>query len=222
MDRLNIILPVIFIGWTLLSIPIVYRFLRRNRERMRSVADELGFTFHGGDDQSPGAPEQGFGRRLLQILKPWRITGSRDGVAVAIYLESRGGGKSRTTYSIVEASFPRPLPFTLRMGRETSLTRFGKAVFGIQDIEIGSDRLDAGVRIRTSDAERARRLLADAGVQERILAALQAFPTVIVTERAVIWEKRATVRNTETWRAAIEAVVPVVVALRSADAFEPS
>ncbi len=141
---------------------------------------------------------------------------------MAIYLESRGSGKSRTTWSIVEASFPRPLPFTLRVGRETALTRFGKAVFAVQDIEIGSDRFDAGVRIRTSDAERARRLLADAGVQERILAALQASPTVIVTERAAIWEKRATVRNAETYRTAIEAIVPVVAALRNADAFEPS
>src|SRR5512145_2708676 len=213
MDRLNIILPVIFIGSTLLSIPIAYRSLRRSRERMRTVADELGFTFHDGSELPPGAPEPGFARRFLQALKPWRITGSREGVAVAIYLESRGSGKSRTTYSIVEASFPRPLPFTLRVGRETALTRFGKAVFGIQDIEVGSDRFDAGVRIQTSDVGQARRLLADAGVQERILAALQASPTVIVTDKAASWEKRATVRNAEVYRAAIEAVVPVVTAL---------
>jgi hypothetical protein len=221
MNLTIVIVIVFFVGTTLLSIPMIYRFLRRNRERMRAVADELGFTYHGGDDQLPGAPETGFGQRLLRIMQPWRLTGTRDGVAVAIYLESRGGGKSRTTYSIVEASFPRPLPFTLRVGRETALTRFGKAVFGIQDIEVGSDRFDAGVRIRTSDPERARRLLADAGVQERILAALDTSATVIVTEKAVIWEKRATVENAETYRTAIEAVVPVVAALRSADAFEP-
>jgi hypothetical protein len=221
MNLTIVIVIVFFVGTTLLSIPMIYRFLRRNRERMRAVADELGFTYHGGDDQLPGAPETGFGQRLLRIMQPWRLTGTRDGVAVAIYLESRGGGKSRTTYSIVEASFPRPLPFTLRVGRETALTRFGKAVFGIQDIEVGSDRFDTGVRIRTSDPERARRLLADAGVQERILAALDTSATVIVTEKAVIWEKRATVDNAETYRTAIEAVVPVVAALRSADAFEP-
>jgi hypothetical protein len=220
MDLTTVIVIVIFVGATLLSIPLVYRFMRRNHERMRAVADELGFTFHGGADQPPGAPGQGFGQRLLKILQPWRLAGTRDGVAVAIYLESRGSGKSRTTYSIVEASFPRPLPFTLRVGRETALTRLGKAVFGIQDIEVGSGRFDAEVRIRTGDPERARRLLADAGVQERILTALEASPTVIVTEKAVTWEKRGTGENAETYRTAIEHIVPVVVALRSADAFE--
>lgn len=219
MTLTTVIVLAIFIGTTLLSIPIILRFLRRNRERMRAVADELGFTYHGGDDQLPGAPEQGFGQRLVKILQPWRLTGVRDGVAVAIYLESRGGGKSRTTYSIVEASFPRPLPFTLRVGRETALTRLGKAVFGIQDIEVGSDRFDAAVRIRTSDPDRARRLLADAGVQERILAALDTSATVIVTEKAVIWEKRGTMERSDTYRTAIELVVPVVAALRSVDAF---
>jgi hypothetical protein len=219
MDLTTVIVIAIFVGTTLLSIPLIYRMLRRNHERMRAVADELEFTFHGGVDQPPGAPEQGFGQRLLKILQPWRLTGTRDGVAVAIYLESRGGGKSRTTYSIVEASFPRPLPFTLRVGRETALTRLGKAVFGIQDIEVGSDRFDAEVRIRTSDPERTRRLLADAGVQERILAALEASPTVIVTEKAVTWEKRGTVERAETYRTAIELVVPVVAAMRSADVF---
>lgn len=220
MDPFTIVVIVIFAATTLISIPLVLRYLRRTRERMRAVADELGFTYHGGDDPIPGVPEGGIGQRLLQSVRPWRLTGVRDGVAVEIHLESRGSGKSRTTYSIVEAAFPRPLPFTLRVGRETALTRFGKAVFGIQDIEVGSDRFDAAVRIRTSDPERARRMLADAGVQERILAALDTSATVIVTEKAVIWERRGTVTNAETYRAAIEAVAPVVVALRSVDAFE--
>ena len=57
-------------------------------------------------------------------------------------------------------------------------------------------------------------------MQDRILAALQASPTVIVTEKAVTWEKRGTVERAETYRSAIELVVPVVSALRNTDAFE--
>lgn len=222
MDPFTIVMIVLFAGTTLLSIPLMLRYQRRTHERMRAVADELGFTYHGPDDQLPGVPAPGIGQRLLRLVRPWRLTGTRDGVAVTIYPEVRGSGRNKTTYSIVEASFPRQLPFTLRVGRETALTRFGKAVFGIQDIEVGSDRFDAGVRIQTSDPERARRLLADAGVQDRILTALQASPATIVTEKAVIWEKHGTVRAAETYQTAIEAVVPVVAALRSADAFEPS
>ncbi|MCX7030172.1 MAG: hypothetical protein NTU62_08640, partial [Spirochaetes bacterium] len=154
MDITSIIVPAIFIGGILLMLPIAYRVLRRHNDRMRRMADELGFTFHGAGDEPPGAAEPTGVRRFLQIFKPWRMTGMHDGVAVAIYLESRGTSRNRTSYSIVEASFPRPLPFTLLVGRETAMARLGKAVFGIQDIQVGSEQFDAAVRVKGSEPDR--------------------------------------------------------------------
>src|SRR5512137_135711 len=103
MDIASIVLPLLVVGSVAVSIPVIVRILRRHHERMRRVADELGLTFHGPGEEPPGAAEPTGAQRLLQALKPWRLTGMREDVAVAIYLETRGSGKSRTTYSIVEA-----------------------------------------------------------------------------------------------------------------------
>lgn len=222
MDITSVIIPVIFIGAILVSIPLIYRFLRRHNERMRRVAEELGFSYNGPGAEPPGTPEPASaGQRFLQAMKPWRITGTRDDVAVAIYLETRGGGKSRTTYSIIEAAFPRPLPFKLRIGKETALARLGKAVFGLHDIEVGVEQFDRAVRVKGGDPARIAHLLSGSGIQDRLLAALEASPTITVTEKAVFWEKRGTGESAETYRQAMDLVVPIVRALKDARAFEP-
>jgi hypothetical protein len=220
MDIASIILPLLVVGGIAVSIPLIIRSLRRHHDRMRRVADELGFTYNGPGAEPPDAVEPTGAQRFLRVLKPWRLTGMRDDIAVAIYLESRGSGRSRTTYSIVEASFPRPLPFTLRVGRETAMARLGKAVFGLHDIEVGVEQFDAAVRIKGSDPDRIGRLLSGTGVQDRILTALQAAPTITVNEKAAFWEKRGTAEKAETYQQAMELVVPIVRALKDARAFE--
>jgi len=220
MDITSVLVPVIFVGGILVSLPLLLRVLRRHHERMRRVADELGFSYNGPGAEPPGSAEPTGAKRFLQVIQPWRITGMRDDVAVAIYLLSRGGGRSRNTYSIVEASFPRPLPFTLRIGRETMMSRFGKTVLGLQDIEVGAEQFDAAVRVKGNDPDRIRRVLSGSGVQDRIVTALEASPTITVTEKAALWEKRGTVETSETYRQAIDLVVPIVRALKDARAFE--
>jgi hypothetical protein len=212
---------LIFLGVIVLMGTIAIRSFRHNAERMRRVADELGFTFHGPGEEPPGAAEPTGAQRVLQSLKPWRITGTRDDVAVAIYTETRGGGKSKTTYSIVEASFPRPLAFRMLVYRQSAMARFGKAVFGLQDIEVGSEQFDKAVRIKGSDPDRIARLLSGSGIQDRILTALQASPTISVTSKAVLWEKRGWGEKAEIYRQAIELVMPIVRAMKDTRAFEP-
>jgi hypothetical protein len=221
MNFASILLPVTFVGGILLMMVIAVRVFRRNAERMRGVADELGFTYQGPGAEPPGETEPTGALRALKSLKPWRLTGMRDDVAVAIYTETRGSGKSRTTYSIVEASFPRPLAFSMLVYRESAMAKFGKAVFGLKDIEVGSEQFDKAVRIKGSDPDRIARLLAGSGIQDRILTALQASPTISVTSKAALWEKRGTWLKAETYRQAMDLVVPIVRALKDAGAFEP-
>jgi hypothetical protein len=218
---MSILTLIIIVGGIAVMLAVALRAFRRNTERMRRVADELGFTFHGPGEESPGEPEPTGAQRLLKDLKPWRVTGTRDDVAVAIYLETRGSGKNRTTYSIVEASFPRPLDFTMLVYRESAMAKLGKAVFGLKDIEVGSEQFDKAVRIKGSDPERIARLLSGSGIQDRILTALQASPTVSVGTKAAFWEKRGSVVKAETYQQAMELVVPIVRALKDARAFEP-
>jgi hypothetical protein len=218
---MSILTLIIVVGGIALVLWIALRSFRRNAERMRRVADELGFTFHGPGEESLGAAEPTGALQVLKSLKPWRLTGMRDDVAVAIYTETRGSGKSRTTYSIVEASFPRTLAFSMLVYRESAMARFGKAVFGLKDIEVGSEQFDKAVRIKGTDPDRIARLLSGSGIQDRILTALQASPTISVTSKAALWEKRGWGEKAEIYRQAMDLVVPIVRALKDARAFEP-
>ncbi len=220
MNFASILLPIIFIGGILLMMVIAVRVFRRNAERMRGVADELGFTYQGPGAEPTGEAESTGALRALKSLKPWRLTGLRDDIAVAIYLETRGSGRSRTTYTIVEASFPRPLPFSLLLYKESAFARFGKAVFGLKDIEVGVEQFDAAVRIKGSDPDRIRQLLSGTGIQDRILSALEASPTITVNSTSARWEKRGSTGKAETFRQAMDLVVPIVRALKDARAFE--
>ncbi|MCX7031470.1 MAG: hypothetical protein NTU62_15305 [Spirochaetes bacterium] len=109
--------------------------------------------------QSPIATFRFFSLRWLQVIKPGRLTGTRDDVAA--------------------------------------------------------------VRVKGSEPDRIGRLLSSTGVQDRILAALEASPTVTVTEKAARWEKRGTVEKAETYQQAMDLVVPIVRALKDAAVFGP-
>jgi hypothetical protein len=216
----TVVVLLVCFGSILLSVLFFFLGPRRLAGLMRGVADELGFTYHGPGEALPVGAEPTGIRRLLQVLQPWRLTGMHGDVEVAIYLEKRGAGRNKTAYSIVEASFPTPLPFTLRLGKETAKVRFGKALFGIQDIEVGIEQFDSAVRIKGSDPDRIRQVLSSAGVQDRILAALEAWPRIAVTETAAHWEKQGTVKDAESYRRAMDLVVPIVRALKDAGAFK--
>jgi len=159
-------------------------------------------------------------KRFLAVLKPWRVTGSRDGVEVAIYPVHRFEGRIRKTYTIVEASLSRLLPFCLEVSHESGLAKVGKVLLGIPDVEIGDAEFDRAVRINAADREAVRRQLADAQVRGRILTALQAWPGITLTDRAAVFEAQVSSLGAEQCRRVMDLVVPIVVALRDAGAFE--
>jgi hypothetical protein len=216
----SLIVPLVFVALCAISFLVVSRTLRRLHETMRTIAAELGLSYRGPlEDLPPGAPPDHLppsgGPRFLRLMAPWRLVGNRSGVFVAAFPETRG----KTSCTVVEAYWPEPLPFTLRIGRETALARMGKTVLGMSDIEVGSTPFDEEVRVRGSDPARIVSLLAHADVQDRILAALQASRAVTVTERAARWEKQGTPMKTEVYREALDLVVPIARAISDSGLF---
>jgi hypothetical protein len=216
----GLIVPLVFVALCAVSFLVMSRMLRKMHETMRAIAAELGLSYRGPlEEAPPGAPADSLPpagpRGFFRIMAPWRLIGNRSDVFVAIFPESRG----KTSYTVVEAYYPEPLPFTMRIGRETALARMGKSLFGLSDIEVGSQRFDEEVRVKGSDPDRVAALLAHADVQERILAALQASPLVSVTERAARWERQGTPTKVEVFRGALDLVVPVAAAISRSGVF---
>lgn len=217
---MGLIVPIVFVVLCALSFLVMSRVLRRQHQTMRAIAAELELSYRGPLEDNPGGappdalPPAGRGG-LLKLMAPWRLVGNRSGVFVAVFPETRG----KTTYAVVEALYPETLPFTMRIGRETTLARMGKTVLGLSDIEVGSARFDEEAHVRGSDPARIVSLLAHAGVQERILAGLQASRALIVTERAARWERQGAPAKAEAYREALDLVVPIARAISESGLF---
>jgi hypothetical protein len=215
-DTLSVLIPVGFMCACVLSVPVIFGFLGSLHETMQAVADKLGLSYRGPLEERPERTAAGAARGFLRLFEPWRLVGNVAGVFVAVFPLSRG----KSTYSVVDASFPRPLGFSLRVGRETLLDALGRAVAGLQDIQTGDQVFDEAMRVQAANSHAAAVLLAHEEVRRRILAAQGLPGSVVVTEKSVRWEKRGTVRDADLYRGVLDLVLPVVHAIVSASPTE--
>lgn len=216
MDFISIAFPAVFVVLAVAAIPVMRWVLRRLHENMRHIAAELGLSYRGPLESAPdGTAAAERARRFLRMLEPWRMVGNLSGVFVTVSPESKG----KQRYSVVEAHFPQPLPFTMLIGRETAFTKLGRAVLGQEDIRSGDALFDAEARVRGSDSRRIALLLADQRVRESILAALRASRAITISEKGASWQQQGLVENAKTYREAFDLLLPVVQALQAAGAF---
>lgn len=208
-SELDAYLPIIFVAGGALLVIVVSRlasaWAERNRERLRTLASSLGLSLLEGLEAVKAAakgggegaakmgewlarnPEGLLARSLAKGY--WRIAGRREGVEVAVYEESRSSGKSSTTYTIVRAYFPSPLPSPCRLAKEGLFTRLGKGLFGLEDHEIGDSAFDAAVRIKARDPLPLMSRLSRPGAKDSVLALLAAQQGAFVTEAFAHWER---------------------------------
>jgi hypothetical protein len=219
MDFISIAFPAVFLVSAVAAIPLMGWILRRLHARMRHVAEELDLSYRGPLESAPeGSAAVEGARRFFRLLEPWRMVGNLEGVFVTISPESKG----KQRYSVAEAHFPRPLPFTMLITRETAAGKIGKAVLGLEDIQAGDPQFDKEVRVRGSDSRGIASLLEDRGVRERILAALRASRAVTITEKGASWQQQGLVEDPQAYRDALGLLLPIVQALQAAGHFQDS
>jgi hypothetical protein len=137
------------------------------------------------------------------------LAGMSDGVRVTIFHESRGSGKSHTTFTVVRADYAKPLPFDLHIAHEGTLIRLGKALFGLRDLEVGDEAFDRAVRVKTDDAAAARAVLANPDARAAILGMIALSTETIATSAYAQWERQGRCYDPSTIRPVIAALVPV-------------
>jgi hypothetical protein len=229
LDSLDFVVPVFFV---LVSLPMVYfaarsakRHAARERERARAAGLSLGLELEGEDEESEtllpeGRPERVVGRlRLVRLLKGlglptgWRLGGVREGVRVEIFPETRSSGKSSTTYTIVRAWFATPLGQEIRVAREGFFTKLGKALFGLEDVEIGDAAFDAALRVKAKDPLAARLRLDRPEAKEALLALIGTHHGAFVTGDYAQWEKVGTKLDEAELRSVLGLLLPAAKAL---------
>ena len=137
------------------------------------------------------------------------VAGVTDGVEVSIFLESVGSGKSETKYTVVRADYPKPLPFEMRIGAEGAFTRLGKALFDLQDVEIGVPEFDRAVRIKAADQEGARAALGKPGARDAVLGLLALSSSAFATNAYAQWVEQGYRFDPEKTRERVAATVAV-------------
>lgn len=190
-----------------------YKQSKKAHERMAAIAVELGLRYVGPGSTTPDGFEGGGFKRFLAVFNPWRLEGTRNGLNVAAFTETRGSGRSRTTYTIVEAYFPSPLGCGLNLGRENALTKLGETLFNLKDIQLGSPSFDAAVRIKGSDPDRVKALLSPTRIQDAILQAMEKQPGITVQDDKVHFETSTTFRTAGDFPPVLDAVVTLAKAM---------
>jgi len=141
------------------------------------------------------------------------VAGETDGVEITIFLESSGGQRSNTKYTVVRADYPKPLPFEMRIGAEGAFTRLGKALFELRDVEIGDPEFDRAVRVKTADEAGAKAALGKPGARDAVLGLLALSTSAFATNAYAQWVEQGYRFDTAKTRERVAAVAAVARSL---------
>jgi hypothetical protein len=210
-------------GW------LVSRQSRKLRQSVRQLAAELGFEMLEGmaavDRTIPPEQRQEALDAREKIPPALRglvnraakgamcLVGTSEGVPVLVYPDTRGSGRSSTTYTVVRAEYPAPLPVDLRIGSEGALTRLGKAVFSLRDVELGDPEFDRAVRVKSDDEAGARAVVGKPGARDAILGLLALSTSSYATKTYAQWEQQGRYFDPTKTRERLAAVVAVARSL---------
>ncbi len=204
-------------GSILLSFGLVWFMRKWQLDGMRRVASELGYEFQSGgatitDSAAFGAssPEAvSILTKIVSFLAPWKIRGDDSGHSLSIYTITRGSGRSRSTYTVVEMGVSPRETQNFHISREGILSKIGKALGG-QDIQTDDPEFDPKVRVKGGDADALRRLLSDPGLRGAILSALEAYPALEISGTSIKFERSGIITKTDFYRALIPTMSALV------------
>jgi hypothetical protein len=215
---------LVSIGFFFLIFRLIAYWQKKENEKLKQAAVELGFQFESGADQEiriPYVPD--FLKPLFTFAKSessWKMTGVVDGIPIVVYPVVRGSGKNKRSYTVVEASYRKAPPSSFKITREGFFSKIGKAVFHMQDIQIGNPEFDRRVAIKGSDPFRLVRLLSHPALQKGILDALDFHSGIMITEAGVHFEQREILTDVTRYREILQRLC--VVALEMDKAFQTS
>ena len=183
-----------FLASTYLTFIFVLRGVRIRRERAAELALAARLTYVDGAATLRSAYEAAgalaawevlmklpaFIRGFLEATAPWRLEGKREGIRAEVFEETRKSGKQSKTVIVARAWYAAPLPFKLRAGREGTAARLGKALFGLQDVQVGDSAFDEAVRVVSDDGNAARELFFRPETRAALLALLARCPEAVM------------------------------------------
>jgi hypothetical protein len=147
----------------LLAIGALFAYVARNRRRkekdqLRTIARSLGFAF----SEPPGK------NNFVRLIGGWEITGKYNGVPVRIYGKRVSGTERSSESTFVDATANCRTRFELMITRQTTLSRLGGAVLGLQDVLTGNEELDRRIVVKGVPAHVVKRVMENPRLQREV------------------------------------------------------
>jgi hypothetical protein len=211
----GLIVFIIFVGMIAVTLGAGYFIQKATVAAMRRLAAELGYEFTGGGEGGGAETSALPGplARLVAFMAPWRIEGREGSTRVSIYTITRGSGRSRSTYTVVEAGVHPALGFKMTIAREGFFSKIGKTVFGMQDIQVGDEEFDRAAIVKGDDPEAIKRLLSSQSLRDAILRGLQAYPSLEIGSGSVKFERSGIIKDPEFYKPLIASMAEIARAM---------
>lgn len=223
----DIIVPAAFVGVSAIVMFVGMAFAKRHwareLEQIRMTASLLGLELKEGLDAVKELyDEEGqarFAAGLAKLPKPilrflamgaqWRLEGEREGVRVSIHAEARQSGKNSTTYTVVRAYAEDDAGFALSVTREGAFFKLGKALFGLEEVQLDDPELDPKVKIKAQDASSARALLCRDEVRRSLLDLCAIKGDFRLSRDRIQWERQGVLTDAAELGAVLDLLLPI-------------
>lgn len=174
------VLPIFFfIFIPFIVISVNFYFAKQRREKMESLAKELGLEFQVSNrgktildqvaqSKQIGQSSQSVIQLLFSAFSDWKISGNYGNNFVEIYTETRGSGKSKSTYTIIFLKAKQPLAFKMEITPQGIFQGLFIKLFKMEDIQVGDEKFDKRFVIKGDNPEEIKKLCKDRSIQESI------------------------------------------------------
>ena len=187
-----------------------YRSWRRRRtekEDLRKMARTFGFAFSEPETRN----------NFVRLVGGWEMSGKYNGVAVRIYGKKVSSGEDSSSEStFIDATANCRTKCELMITRETTLSRIGGALFGLQDISTGNADLDRRVVVKGVPTHVVERIVGNPRLQQEVISLFEREGMIHVDLHGAHYRQSRVFRDEQALRPLLESLTRTASALQEA------
>ena len=190
---------------------IAYRTWNRRRvekETLRNIARVLGFTFSEPESRS----------NFVRLIGGWEMAGTYNRVPVRIYGKNVSGQENTSESTFIDATANCNTKFELMITRETTASRIGGGLFGLQDVKTGNDDLDRRVVVKGVPNHVVKRVIDHPDLQRELLRLFEHDGSIHVDLQGAHYRQSASFQDAQAVRSLLDALTRTAAALEKATA----
>lgn len=185
-----------------------WRRRRNEKDTLRRIARTLGFTFSEPPTKS----------NFLRMIGEWEMKGTYNRVPVRIYGKKPSDRERSSEVTFVDATAKCATKFELMITRETTLSRIGGSVLGLQDVTTGNADLDNRVVIKGVPTHVVQRITGKPKLQQELVRLFEHPGLIHVDLHGVHYRQGNSFTDEQNLRTLLDAMTRTASALEEATA----